>query len=37
MEDVFYTMKKIIDSILADSSSLTLIGGDVSSEFSIFE
>ena len=36
-EDVIYTMKKIIDSILADSSSLTLIGGDVSSEFSIFE
>lgn len=36
-EDVIYTIKKIIDAILAESMSLTLIGGDVSSEFSIFE
>ena len=36
-EDVIYTIKKIIDDILAESTSLTLIGGDVSSEFSIFE
>ena len=33
---LFYN-KKIIDDILAESTSLTLIGGDVSSEFSIFE
>lgn len=36
-EDVIYTIQKIIDDILTESSSLTLIGGDVSSEFSIFE
>lgn len=36
-EDVVFTLKKIIDSILAESTSLTLIGGDVSSDFSIFE
>ena len=36
-EDVVFTIKKIIDDILAESTSLTLIGGDVSSEFSIFE
>ena len=36
-EDVIYTIKKIIDDILAESTGLTLIGGDVSSEFSIFE
>ena len=36
-EDVIYIIQKIIDGILAESTSLTLIGGDVSSEFSIFE
>ena len=36
-EDVIYIIKKIIDYILFESTSLTLIGGDVSSEFSIFE
>lgn len=36
-EDVVFTIKKVIDDILAESMSLTLIGGDVSSEFSIFE
>lgn len=36
-EDVVFTIKKIIDDILAESTGLTLIGGDVSSEFSIFE
>lgn len=36
-EDIIYTIKKIIDNILAESTGLTLIGGDVSSEFSIFE
>lgn len=36
-EDIIYIIKKIIDDILSESTSLTLIGGDVSSEFSIFE
>ena len=36
-EDVVYTLQKIIDTILAESTSLTLIGGDISSDFSIFE
>ena len=36
-EDVVFTIKKIIDDILAESTKLTLVGGDVSSEFSIFE
>ncbi len=36
-EDVIYTLQKIIDVILAESTNLTLIGGDVSSEFSIFQ
>ena len=36
-EDVVFTIQKIIDDILAESTNLTLIGGDVSSEFSIFE
>ncbi len=35
-EDVIYTIQKIIDSILEESTELTIIGGDVSSEFSIF-
>ena len=37
IEDVIFTIQKIIDDILAENTSLTLIGGDVSSEFSIFE
>lgn len=36
-EDVIYTIQKIIDDILIESTDLTLIGGDVSSEFSLFE
>lgn len=36
-EDVIYTIKKIVDDILVGSERLVLIGGDVSSEFSIFE
>ena len=36
-EDVVFTIQRIIDAILAESTSLTLIGGDVSSEFLIFE
>lgn len=36
-EDVVFTIQKIIDNILAESTSLTLIGGDVSSKFAIFE
>ena len=36
-EDVIFTIQKIIDDILAENTSLMLIGGDVSSEFSIFE
>lgn len=36
-EDVVFTIQKIIDDILAESTSLTLIGGDMSSEFSLFE
>ena len=36
-EDVVFTIQKIIDDILAENTNLTLIGGDVSSEFSIFE
>lgn len=35
-EDVIYTIQKIIDNILTEGTRLTLIGGDVSSEFSIF-
>ena len=36
-EDVIYLVQKIIDRILCESSELTLIGGDVSAEFSVFE
>ena len=36
-EDVVFTIQKIIDDILAESTNLTLIGGDMSSEFSLFE
>ncbi|MFQ7273467.1 MAG: metallophosphoesterase [Blautia producta] len=36
-EDVIYTIQKIVDRILSESTCLTLIGGDVSSEFVVFE
>ena len=36
-DDVVFTIQKIIDDILAENTNLTLIGGDVSSEISIFE
>ena len=36
-EDVIYIIQKIIDNILPKMSRITLIGGDVSSEFSVFE
>lgn len=36
-EDVIFIIQKIINDILTESTNLTLIGGDVSSEFSIFE
>ena len=36
-EDVIYTIQRIIDGILDESNGLTLIGGDVSSNFSVFE
>lgn len=36
-EDVLYVIGKIVGDIFRESSKLTLIGGDVSSEFSIFE
>ena len=34
--DVVYTIKNIVDGILDENAQLTLIGGDVSSDFSIF-
>lgn len=37
VEDIIYVMQKIIDNILMESNTITLIGGDVASEFSIFE
>lgn len=36
-EDVIYVMQNIINNIVDESGLLTLIGGDISSEFSIFE
>lgn len=36
-EDVVFILQKIIDDILSENTNLTLIGGDVSSDFSIFE
>lgn len=36
-EDVIYVLQKIIDIIVNETGSLLLIGGDVSSEFSVFE
>lgn len=37
IEDIIYIMQKIIDNILAESARLTLIGGDTSANFAIFE
>lgn len=36
-EDVIYTIQKIIDDILDESTEINFIGGDVSSKFSVFE
>lgn len=36
-KDAIYIIQKIIDDILRESNKLTLIGGDVSSDFSVFE
>ena len=36
-EDVILTLQKIVDVIVQESHDITLIGGDVSSDFSIFE
>lgn len=35
--DVIYTLQKIVDNILDECSKLTLIGGDVSSDFNLFK
>ena len=36
-EDVVYLIQKIVDNIVNEGSTITLIGGDVSSDISIFE
>ena len=36
-EDVVFTLQKIVDAIVQESCGVTLIGGDVSSDFSLFE
>lgn len=36
-EDVVFTMQKIVDAIVQESCGVTLIGGDISSDFSLFE
>ena len=36
-EDIIYLIQKIIDIIIEESEELVLVGGDVSSDFSIFE
>ena len=36
-EDVVYVLQKIVDTIVSEGSKLTLIGGDTSSNFEIFE
>ena len=36
-EDVEYLIQKIVDNIVNEGSTITLIGGDVSSDISIFE
>ncbi|MCM1245062.1 MAG: metallophosphoesterase [Roseburia sp.] len=37
MSDVVYIIKAIVDNIVEESRNIILIGGDVSSDFSIFE
>lgn len=36
-KDVIYTVEKIAENIFSESHRLTLIGGDISSEFAVFE
>ena len=36
-EDVVFTLQKIVDAIVQESCDVTLIGGDISSDFSLFE
>lgn len=36
-DDVRYVLKKVVDNIVNEAESLLLIGGDVSSDFSVFE
>ena len=36
-DDITYTLQKIVDNITEDAYNVLLIGGDVSSEYSIFE
>ncbi len=36
-DDVRYVLQKVVDNIVNETGSLLLIGGDVSSEFSVFE
>lgn len=36
-DDVRYVLQKVVDNIVNEAGSLLLIGGDVSSEFSVFE
>ena len=36
-EDVVFTLQKIVDAIVQESCGVTLIGGDISSDFSLFE
>ena len=36
-EDIIYLTQRIVDDIVADSHGLLLIGGDVSSDFSLYQ
>ena len=36
-EDVVFTLQKIVDAIVQESCGVTLIGGDISSDLSLFE
>ena len=36
-DDVVFTLQKIVDAIVQESCGVTLIGGDISSDFSLFE
>lgn len=36
-DDVRYVLQKVVDNIVNETGSILLIGGDVSSEFSVFE